>query len=127
MIGGSVVPPPAAEQLFGKRLQLVQRYATRLAGDGVVRGLIGPREVPRLWDRHLRTWRGKSTPKTPTDPEKEKELVAYLNRFTDAPTASGADAVFDFDDADTVSIQRLVQKRKGAWWQVPKKLKEEDK
>src|SRR4051794_41872379 len=24
-----------------------------LAGDGVVRGLIGPREVPRLWDRHV--------------------------------------------------------------------------
>ena len=24
-----------------------------LAGAGVVRGLIGPREVPRLWDRHL--------------------------------------------------------------------------
>jgi 16S rRNA (guanine527-N7)-methyltransferase len=49
----SIAPPPAAEQLFGERLQLVQRYATRLAGDGVVRGLIGPREVPRLWDRHL--------------------------------------------------------------------------
>ena len=49
----SVAPPPAAERLFGERLQLVQRYATRLAGDGVVRGLIGPREVSRLWDRHL--------------------------------------------------------------------------
>ncbi len=24
-----------------------------LATDGVVRGLIGPREAPRLWDRHL--------------------------------------------------------------------------
>jgi 16S rRNA (guanine527-N7)-methyltransferase len=24
-----------------------------LAGEGVVRGLIGPREVPRLWERHL--------------------------------------------------------------------------
>ena len=28
-------------------------YADRLATDGVVRGLIGPREAPRLWDRHL--------------------------------------------------------------------------
>ncbi len=28
-------------------------YAERLATDGVVRGLIGPREVPRLWERHL--------------------------------------------------------------------------
>jgi len=29
------------------------RYAELLATDGVVRGLIGPREAPRLWDRHL--------------------------------------------------------------------------
>ena len=29
------------------------RYAELLATAGVERGLIGPREVPRLWDRHL--------------------------------------------------------------------------
>ena len=28
-------------------------YAALLASAGVERGLIGPREVPRLWDRHL--------------------------------------------------------------------------
>lgn len=28
-------------------------YGRQLATEGVVRGLIGPREVPRLWDRHL--------------------------------------------------------------------------
>jgi len=32
---------------------LAERYAALLATDGVVRGLIGPREAPRLWDRHL--------------------------------------------------------------------------
>jgi 16S rRNA (guanine527-N7)-methyltransferase len=31
----------------------LRRYADLLAGDGVVRGLIGPREVGRLWSRHL--------------------------------------------------------------------------
>jgi 16S rRNA (guanine527-N7)-methyltransferase len=31
----------------------MQRYAAMLADAGVVRGLIGPREVPRLWQRHL--------------------------------------------------------------------------
>ena len=46
-------PPPAAAEIFGDRLDLAVRLARRLAGDGVVRGLIGPREVPRLWDRHL--------------------------------------------------------------------------
>jgi 16S rRNA (guanine527-N7)-methyltransferase len=32
---------------------LAEQYAGLLATDGVVRGLIGPREAPRLWDRHL--------------------------------------------------------------------------
>lgn len=44
---------PAADRLFGSRLDLASRYATLLATDGVVRGLIGPREAPRIWDRHL--------------------------------------------------------------------------
>lgn len=34
-------------------MPLAERYASWLADAGVVRGLIGPREVPRLWDRHL--------------------------------------------------------------------------
>lgn len=47
------VPPDAAGALFGPRLDKAQRYAEILAGAGVERGLIGPREVDRLWDRHL--------------------------------------------------------------------------
>ncbi|MEV4640880.1 16S rRNA (guanine(527)-N(7))-methyltransferase RsmG [Actinoplanes sp. NPDC049548] len=55
---GPVVSPPAeyraaAEAVFGERLALAGQYAELLATDGVVRGLIGPREAPRLWERHL--------------------------------------------------------------------------
>jgi 16S rRNA (guanine527-N7)-methyltransferase len=32
---------------------LAADYARLLATDGVTRGLLGPREVPRLWERHL--------------------------------------------------------------------------
>ena len=35
------------------RLPLAERFAELLATAGVERGLIGPREAPRLWDRHL--------------------------------------------------------------------------
>ncbi len=35
------------------RLPLAERYAELLATAGVERGLIGPRETPRLWDRHV--------------------------------------------------------------------------
>jgi 16S rRNA (guanine527-N7)-methyltransferase len=46
-------PPPIAERVFGSALPLVERYVAHLASAGVVRGLIGPREVPRLWERHV--------------------------------------------------------------------------
>jgi 16S rRNA (guanine527-N7)-methyltransferase len=45
--------PGAAAALFGSRLDRAQRYAQILAGAGVERGLLGPREVGRLWDRHI--------------------------------------------------------------------------
>jgi 16S rRNA (guanine527-N7)-methyltransferase len=39
--------------VFSHGLPTAERYAALLASEGVVRGLIGPREVPRLWERHL--------------------------------------------------------------------------
>jgi 16S rRNA (guanine527-N7)-methyltransferase len=46
-------PPPGASAVFGDRVDLAWRYADLLAGPGVEWGLIGPREVERLWDRHI--------------------------------------------------------------------------
>src|SRR6478735_4416153 len=43
----------AATHYFGDRLDVAVRYAELLMTDGVVRGLIGPREAPRIWERHL--------------------------------------------------------------------------
>jgi 16S rRNA (guanine527-N7)-methyltransferase len=51
--GEAPAAPPAAEAVFGERLELAQEYAAILAGAGIERGLIGPAEVGRLWDRHL--------------------------------------------------------------------------
>jgi 16S rRNA (guanine527-N7)-methyltransferase len=47
-------PPATVSARFGGPAeQLLVRYAGWLAGEGTVRGLIGPRELPRLWERHL--------------------------------------------------------------------------
>ena len=46
-------PPAEAAGVFGGALDQARRYAELLATDGVTRGLIGPRETDRLWDRHL--------------------------------------------------------------------------
>jgi len=46
-------PPPHAAGVFASRLGLAEEYAYILATDGVLKGLIGPREVPRIWERHI--------------------------------------------------------------------------
>ncbi len=45
--------PPAARLIFAERIDLASRYAELLATDAVERGLVGPREIDRIWDRHL--------------------------------------------------------------------------
>lgn len=53
-LGAPPPPPPSARRVFAPdRLKLAERYAELLATEGVVRGLIGPREGSRLWERHL--------------------------------------------------------------------------
>ena len=45
--------PASAASVFGAALPAAVTYAGLLATRGVEQGLLGPREVPRLWDRHL--------------------------------------------------------------------------
>ncbi|TCP57436.1 16S rRNA m(7)G-527 methyltransferase [Tamaricihabitans halophyticus] len=45
--------PPVASDVFGSGMELADRYARLLVQHGVERGLIGPRETDRLWERHL--------------------------------------------------------------------------
>lgn len=54
-VSRETLPPAPAVVVdhFGDRFALVEEYARHLARDGVTRGLIGPREVVRLWDRHI--------------------------------------------------------------------------
>jgi 16S rRNA (guanine527-N7)-methyltransferase len=43
----------AIDAVFGAQRAQAAQYVDWLADQGVLRGLIGPREVPRLWERHL--------------------------------------------------------------------------
>ncbi len=54
----AVSPPgePPADVLqayFGDRIAAARAFAAHLADSGTARGLIGPREVPRIWSRHV--------------------------------------------------------------------------
>jgi 16S rRNA (guanine527-N7)-methyltransferase len=45
--------PVATDALFRDRSPLARRFAEHLVTSGVERGLLGPREAPRVWDRHV--------------------------------------------------------------------------
>ncbi len=45
--------PAAASGVFGSQAPLAQAFVDLLATDGIERGLLGPREIPRLWERHV--------------------------------------------------------------------------
>jgi len=45
--------PSSATGVFGARLEQAQAFAAHLASSGVERGLLGPREVARIWTRHV--------------------------------------------------------------------------
>jgi len=45
--------PELVAQYFGKSFDKVSTFADELAVQGELRGLIGPRELERLWERHI--------------------------------------------------------------------------
>jgi len=45
--------PPELPGWLGPATPALTRYAELLVGPGIERGLLGPREAPRIWDRHL--------------------------------------------------------------------------
>lgn len=47
------VEPAVAAKVFGDRIALARRYAELLVRDGDLLGLLGPREMPKLWTRHI--------------------------------------------------------------------------
>lgn len=53
MDGAPPATPEIAASVFGDRLPLAERYVAMLAGPGVERGVVGPRETERLWERHI--------------------------------------------------------------------------
>ncbi|MEY4453322.1 MAG: hypothetical protein RIT51_1000 [Actinomycetota bacterium] len=45
--------PAVAAAIFGDRLDIARRYAALLIRDSDTLGLLGPREMPKLWSRHI--------------------------------------------------------------------------
>jgi len=47
------VEPAFSASVFGDRLHIARDFTGRLAQDSETYGLLGPRELPRIWSRHV--------------------------------------------------------------------------
>jgi 16S rRNA (guanine527-N7)-methyltransferase len=47
------IEPAAAESIFGDQIGQARLYFEALVRDGDLLGLLGPREMPKLWTRHI--------------------------------------------------------------------------
>ncbi len=45
--------PSAAALIFGDRIETARKYTAALVRDGETYGLLGPREYPKIWTRHV--------------------------------------------------------------------------
>jgi hypothetical protein len=81
--------------------------------------------VVQLWDRHMAShWRSISGMRHPRDPMADAEIIAEMNRFSEARPLTGSEIDFEPADVDMVQLRRSVHKLKGNWFQLPKDLKE---
>lgn len=80
--------------------------------------------VSQAWDKHLRPWRENA--KKHTKPDPNPDLVNELKNLRNAPSLQPDMVDFDPEDADVMSIRRMVQKKKGSWWQLPRDLEDND-
>jgi hypothetical protein len=56
-------------------------------------------------------------------PEDKAKIVKRLKEFTKQPTLGQGEITAE-EDAEMMSISRMVRKKRGSWWQLPKDYKE---
>jgi hypothetical protein len=83
---------------------------------------VGPLTA-RLWDRFLTKWRiHKNKPPVFRDKESEKKTIEDIKKVAEGKTIDPKEADFDSKSADAMVLKKMVRKKKGKWWQVPKSL-----
>ncbi|TPQ28220.1 hypothetical protein C2U68_05410 [Methylomonas koyamae] len=80
----------------------------------------------QLWDRHTPNWRSQEKKESiQLSPEAEKKIVEDMIQLAKSNSVAMPEDD-NYEELDQMVIQRLVPKRKGSWWLLPKSLKVED-
>lgn len=78
----------------------------------------------RLWNELIPGWKKMTAAPRPGKAETTSatELSRMVDRARRAPSATREDAIFDANAADFMTFERIVSRRKGSWYQLPKDL-----
>lgn len=79
-----------------------------------------------LWDRHTNpNWRERDEIQTEL-PASNKKLVKELKSFSNAKQLDPNEVDFDLENVEAMSVQRMIRKKKGNWFQISKDMKEDE-
>lgn len=82
--------------------------------------------ICQLFNRHFPGWRNREEKPIALSPEAEKKLVERLKKTMDEAAISASGGRPSEAEIENLSIQRMVRKRKGSWFQVDKNMKNQD-
>lgn len=77
--------------------------------------------VTQLWDRHLPKWR-ESTANPSRDASKFKDIVEKVKMMEHSPSMHADVANFHSSAIESATMKRTVRRKKGSWYQIPKKI-----
>ena len=78
--------------------------------------------VSSVWDRHLPLWRKSVSTEASNGSEAHEKLVSLLESFVSADAIPSEQVDFDVQEPESLAIQRMVRRRKGSWFQLPKDI-----
>lgn len=78
--------------------------------------------LSRLWDRHFPGYRERLAGSGVYEPVRNEKLVAELRAMSEGAPLSSQEVDFDPNDPDSLVIERIVSRKRGSWWQIPKDL-----
>jgi hypothetical protein len=113
-------------------LAKLNQYYAKMPDSEKERGILSfagdpPKEggflTTQIWDRRFPNWRSKRRISSATSGSLDNStLLEQMKKLVKAPAIRQADGDFDPQKIDMLSVKRLVRKKKGSWYQVPKDL-----
>jgi hypothetical protein len=80
--------------------------------------------VAELWDRFMRRGYRDEEP-VKMGPEDEAKLIKRAKEFRKQATLGQGEMTSEEEDDEMMSVARMVRKKRGSWWQLPKDFKEQ--